>query len=194
MAIGHSIHQEKVGGTIFPPMTTARLLLRRFLVEDITPGYVAALNDPEVVRFTEVRHQRWDTERTREYVRACNGPGQPLLIGMFRLDTKQHLGNLILHVTPVHQRVELAFMLWDRHQWNQGYATEAVSAVTEACFCVLGAHKVCAGYYGTHQSSARVLEKAGFVVEARLVDHCVSDGGYVDAIRVTKFQPANQAR
>src|SRR3989338_11423832 len=169
MAIHHDVmHQEQEGAMILQPVTTARLLLRPFLMEDITQGYVAALNDPVVVRFTEVRHQRWDTERTRAYVRACNGPGQPLLIGMFRRDSQQHIGNLILHVTPAHHRVELAFMLWDRHQWNQGYATEAVSAVTEACFRVFGAQKVCAGYYGTHQSSARVLEKAGFIVEARL--------------------------
>lgn len=169
-------------------VTTARLLIRPFRVEDITAGYVAALNEKEVVQHTEARHQAWDDEKAAAYVRSCNVPGQPILLGFFHRESERHLGNILLHPEPRHHRVEMSFMLWDKTRWNHGYATEAVCAVAEACFGLLGAHKLTAGYYAPHLASARVLEKAGFQVEAILREHCVSDGCYVDAVKVARWK------
>lgn len=169
-------------------LSTARLLIRPFRVEDITAGYVAALNDVDVVRHTEARHQAWDADAAAAYVRSCNGPGQPMLLGIFRREGEAHLGNMLLRPEPRHRRVEMSFMLWDKAQWNHGYATEAVQAAVEACFRLLGAHKLTAGYYAPHLASARVLEKAGFRVEAILHEHGVCEGRYVDAVRVARWR------
>lgn len=171
-------------------LQTARLTIRPFQVGDITAEYVAALNDAEVVRYTEARHQHWDHEKAVAYVRSYNGPQRSALLGMFRRDSQRHLGNLLLHLEPFHHRVELSFMVWDKRCWNSGYATEAVQAVTDMCFQALGAHKVTAGYYASHQASARVLNKAGFEIEAVLRAHCVSEGQRVDGVLVAKWRTA----
>ena len=169
-------------------LTTARLLIRPFRPEDITDGYVAALNDVDVVQYTEARHQTWDHDKAEAYVRAYNGKGQSILLGLFRRESEQHLGNILLHPEPRHRRVEMSFMVWDKRHWKQGYATEAVCAVAEACVRLLGAHKLTAGYYAPHQASAHVLERAGFHVEAVLRQHYVYEDRYVDGIRVARWQ------
>ena len=169
-------------------LTTARLLIRPFRAEDITAEYVAALNDVDVVRYTEARHQTWDHDKAVAYVRAYNGPGQSLLLGFFRRESGRHVGNVLLHHELRHHRVEMSFMLWDRTHWNQGYATEAVCAVADACFQLFGAHKLTASYYAPHQASARVLEKAGFQVEAVLRQHYVYEGRYIDGVRVAQWR------
>jgi len=169
-------------------LETGRLVIRPVQGEDVTPEYVAALNDEDVVRYTEVRHQRWDREKTVAYIQSAQRPDRSLLLGMFQRDTQRHIGNLLLHLQPIHRRIELSFMLWDKRCWNAGYATEAVQAVADACFRELGAHKLTAGYYASHQASARVLTKVGFMIEAVLREHYMCEGQLVDGVRVAKWR------
>lgn len=170
------------------PLETARLVIRPVQVENITPEYVAALNDEDVVRYTEARHQRWDRDKVMAYIQAAQQPDRSMLLGMFRRDSQQHIGNLLLHLAPIHHRIELSFMLWDKRCWNAGYATEAVHAVVDACFRELGAHKITAGYYAPHQASSRVLTKVGFTIEAVLREHYVCEGRHVDGVRMAKWR------
>ena len=50
-----------------------------------------------------------------------------------------------------------------KDHWGQGYATEAVTAVTEFALDVLGVAEIKAGVFIENPASARVLEKAGFI-------------------------------
>lgn len=52
--------------------------------------------------------------------------------------------------------------------WGNGYATEAVEALTALAFRNFGAHRVQATCWVKNRGSARVLEKCGFRREGRL--------------------------
>jgi RimJ/RimL family protein N-acetyltransferase len=62
---------------------------------------------------------------------------------------------------------ELGYIFNPRHQ-RRGYATEAVRAVVAHAFSSLRVHRVVANCNPDNVASWRVLEKAGFVQEARL--------------------------
>lgn len=172
------------------PITTERLQLRPLSVKDITAAYVDALNDPEVVRWTEAKHTQWDRQRVAHFVEQSNLDGVSMLIGIFLKGFGTHIGNLrLFNFHAVYSRAELSFILFDKSQWSKGYATEAVQAVTTFAFEVLGLHRIHADYYEPNAASARVFEKAGFEIEGVFKDHCAHHGEYVDSVRVGKVNP-----
>lgn len=64
--------------------------------------------------------------------------------------------------------------------WGRGHATAALRAVTEYGFSSLGLHRIFALPFSHNAASIRVLEKAGYVFEARLSDSAFKDGAFVD--------------
>lgn len=177
------------------PIITARLQLRPLAVEDITPAYVAALNDPEVVRWTEAKHTQWDAARVARFVEQSNRDGISMLLGIFLAETGRHIGNLrLFNFHTAYRRAELSFIVFDKRQWSKGYATEAVRAVAAYAFEGLGLHRLHADYYEPNIASGRVFEKAGFEIEGVFRDHCLHDGEYVGSVRVGKVRPVPAAR
>ena len=173
------------------PIETERLLLRPVTEEDVTPAYLDALNDPEVVRWTEARHTVWDRERVLQWIRQSNVEGVSILVGIFLKGSGRHIGNLrLFNFHPIHQRAELSFIIFDKTQWSKGYATEGVRALTDDAFRMLGLHRIHADYYAVNTGSARVFQKAGFAVEGVSRQHVFRDGGFLDSVRVGRVNHA----
>jgi [ribosomal protein S5]-alanine N-acetyltransferase len=66
--------------------------------------------------------------------------------------------------------------------WGHGVASEAVPAVTEYCFEHFPLRRIYAEPYANNPASARVLEKAGFVLEGRLKNNIFKDGQVLDSL------------
>ncbi len=174
-----------------PLRTTGRLLLRLLRLGDITPAYIDALSDQEVVRLTEARHVEWTPERVAAYVHEAAADEQSRLIGIFLKESGRHIGNIrLFNVSAVHQRAELAFMIFDKAEWSKGYGTEAVGAVVQYAFEALGLHRIVADYYANNTASARLFAKLGFRIEGVFKDHFELEGAYVDSVRVAALAPA----
>ena len=60
--------------------------------------------------------------------------------------------------------------------WGHGVMTEAVSAFVNYCFPKFSLNRIFAEAYANNAASARVLEKAGFILEGRLRNNVVKDG------------------
>jgi len=66
--------------------------------------------------------------------------------------------------------------------WGRGIMTEAVTAVTDFCFENFPLRRISAEVFANNPASARVLEKAGFVLEGRLKNNVVKDGEVLDSL------------
>jgi len=77
------------------------------------------------------------------------------------------VGVVQLKRSPSAPRAELGFATLPALQ-GQGYATEACRAAVQFAFADLNLARISALCLGTNQASARVLEKLGFVLEARI--------------------------
>ncbi len=64
--------------------------------------------------------------------------------------------------------------------WGRGVATAAVRAVTAWAFPTLGLARIFAGVLEWNPASCRVLEKAGFTLEARMRRHVTKEGRTMD--------------
>ena len=81
---------------------------------------------------------------------------------------------------PDHRSASLGYCL-RKAAWGQGYATEAARALLQWAFDALDLNRVQAGTDTRNTSSARVLEKLGFVREGTLREDCVVNGEVSDS-------------
>jgi RimJ/RimL family protein N-acetyltransferase len=79
------------------------------------------------------------------------------------------------------QTANLGYWLGEEF-WGRGIMTEVVSAVVTCCFEKFPLNRICAEVYSNNPASARVLEKAGFVLEGRLRKNVVKEREILDSL------------
>lgn len=73
--------------------------------------------------------------------------------------------------------------------WGKGIMIKAVKMLSEYAFEKLGIHRIFAEPFTTNPASARVLEKAGFVLEGVLRENAFKDGRFLDQFIYAKLNP-----
>lgn len=176
---------------------TDRLILREFTLDDITALH-ALESRPDVARYI------WGVPQTLEETSA----EVEAFVQQQREEPRQSAGFVIASRTnpaligrcglSATQREPGESGLWySLHPdfWNQGLATEAVSAMLEFGFRELGRRRIWADVDPGNIGSWRVLEKLGLRREAHFVEHTLLAGewcdSYIYAILDREWPPAS---
>lgn len=174
------------------PIDTSRLTLRSLDETAASGPYLAWMQDPDVLRFLEARHGKHDAQSLAGFIRSANESEDSLLLGMFERATGRHIGNIKLGpIDRPNRRGEIGIMIGERTCWGHGYAREAIGALAEYAFDVVGLHKLTAGYLAPNAASGRAFEAVGFIVEARYAQHFLLDGTWVDGVRIARIAPGH---
>jgi len=148
-------------------ITTNRLLLQRLKREDAEEIFTVYASHPEATKFMawpthqsiadthsflDYAEKAWDEGQSCTYA-IRTGSGHPLVgsIGAQNVDGKIMFGYTI-----------------GANYWNKGYATEACKALVDRLRLQRGVYRIHTFVDAENVASARVLEKAGLVEEARL--------------------------
>ena len=91
-------------------------------------------------------------------------------------------------IVPENYRGEIGYMLARAH-WGQGLMSEAMAAVVDHAFGVLGLHSLEAWTHGKNVGSMRVLEKNGFVREAYFKENAFWEGAFFDSAVYGRLAP-----
>lgn len=167
----------------FSELRTARLRLRRFNHADL-PTFLAYRNDLETGYYDgrepvtpEAATKFMDEMRTIE----PGMPGEWFQIAIELESTGTHIGDIGFRArSSAPQQAEIGYRL-ARLYHGQGYAQEAVSAVLDYAFTVLGVHRITATVDTQNLPSIRLLERLGFRREGHfkqsywLYDHWTDD-------------------
>ena len=86
----------------------------------------------------------------------------------------------------VHRHVASIGYWLSEEFWGQGVMSEVVPTFVNYCFENFSLDRIFAEAYSTNPASARVLEKAGFVLEGRLRKHVIKDGQILDSLLYAK--------
>lgn len=170
-----------------PIIETKRLVLRDITVEDISPSYIEWLNDPETVKYLEVRFSPQTPEKVRAYVeKKLNDIENSQHFGVYDNNGCRLVGTVTLpQINRNHAFADISFVIGHPGTQGKGYATEAVHAVCYYAFFYLRLNKLWGGYYDGHIASAKVFEKNGFNIEGcirkKLICH---EGKRVDHVLV----------
>jgi ribosomal-protein-alanine N-acetyltransferase len=91
------------------------------------------------------------------------------------------IGTISIHsIHENFQRGEVGYALAKRY-WNQGYVTEALQAVVDFSFGIVGFNRLEAHHSIYNPASGAVLIKAGFQHEGVLRQYYRSNDGYQDS-------------
>jgi ribosomal-protein-alanine N-acetyltransferase len=88
--------------------------------------------------------------------------------------------------SDIHRRTaEFGYWL-GRAYWNRGIMSEAVGAFSDAAFEAFDLRRLYAEPFANNTASARVLKKAGFILEARLKNNVMKAGQLLDSLVYAK--------
>ena len=152
-------------------LTTPRLVLRRPTLADAPTIYQRYAADVEVTRFLAwPRHTT--IEQTRAFIELSDAEWERWPAGPYLIESPNGalLGGTGLSF-ETRQRVSTGYVL-ARDAWGHGYATEALGGIVAKAH-ELGVLRLEAYCHPDHRASWRVLEKNGFVREARLLRHTI---------------------
>jgi RimJ/RimL family protein N-acetyltransferase len=147
-----------------PPLRTPRLVLRRPIPTDIADR-LALGRDPEIYRnlgadtrnlkpVTDEQAKAW-VENIASHPAAWVIEHQGRAIGEILLD----------NFVEADRRAGLIIGILDKDALGKGLGTEAIRAVAEFCFDVLGLHKLSMRVLSFNTRAIRAYERVGFVRE-----------------------------
>ena len=137
-------------------LNTDRLEIRPFEEGDMSPRYLAWLNDRITVRYSQQGLQEQDLKSCRTYRdEILTSGGAMLAICIQAAPLNAHIGNMTLRpFGQSNDQVDISILIGERSELGRGYATEAWLAICHYLFNSHGTKRVTAG---THQDNTKML-------------------------------------
>lgn len=149
------------------PLTTKGLYLVPATVD--VPDYSRWLNDPEVVKFSELRHREHTAESCREYIASFDQIKNCMwTINLIGAD--MHIGNITTHHDPHNNVIQMGMLIGEKWAWGRKYGLEAWQAVQKWAK-EAGIRRAEAGYMDGNAGMHRILEKCGWSRVAIIPSH-----------------------
>jgi RimJ/RimL family protein N-acetyltransferase len=164
-----------------PNLETPRLLLRPFTIAD-APAVQRLAGTHEVADTTlNIPHpypdgaaEQWIATHPEHFAQGTS------VTFAIVLRASNALGGAIgLHIEQRHQHAELGYWLGVPY-WNQGYTTEAATALLGYGFTVLQLHRIYARHLTRNPASGRVMQKLGMTFEGIQREHVLKDTQFED--------------
>ena len=170
------------------PIETTDLILRSLDAGFARGNYAGWMQDPAVTRYLEVRFDPPGARGLEAFIATMNASEDNLLLGLFpRAEPQRHIGNVKLGpINRHHNAAALGIAIGAREYWGRGLATQAIAAVSDHAFCVLGLDRLEAGFYAENLPSQRAFLRAGFVEEGRRRGARLCEGARMDEVLMGK--------
>jgi len=167
---GHKPVDDRFGTR--PTLTTDRLILRPFALED-APDVQRLAGDRDIASTTlNIPHpyedgvaEKWIGGHADKF-RA----GELVNFAITLRETRRLIGAVGLTLSLPNERAELGYWI-GKPWWGRGLCTEAAAAVLRYGFNELGLNRIHASHLGRNPASGRVMEKIGMRCEGRRRRH-----------------------
>ena len=165
-----------------PQLDTNRLTLMPFSADFLTQRYVAWLNDPAVVCYSEQRHRSHTVESCRRFVEAFVGGPNHLWAIIEKEQGFGHIGNINTNVDAPNRTADIAILIGDKRAWGQGLGGEAWNAVVNYLLGPAGMRKVTAGAIAENKAMVAIMLASGMAEEGRQRNQMLLGDRPVDVI------------
>ena len=170
-------------------LETERLILRRFIIDDMEPAFLNFWSDHEVWKWTRYAPMKCveDVKNnanmfTENWLGAYERPDRYSWAITLK-STGEVIGRYFgMHPDDELSQVELAYEL-GRRWWNNGYMTEATKKVIDFFLRDVGLNRVYAVHASGNPASGRVMQKCGMVYEGTLRQAHKCNDGIFDEVR-----------
>lgn len=149
--------------------------------QHLNVAYVAWLNDPDVVRYSEQRHKSHTLESCAAFIASFNGSPSHLWAIVQKSDNK-HIGNIHADVDPHNGIADVAILLGARDIWGQGYGLEAWNGVLSFLKPQDDIRKIVAGCMRSNTAMYSIMNKSGMTDDGQRQKHYLLDGKPEDIV------------
>ena len=163
-----------------------KVLLRRFDESDIDETYIAWLNDPAVVRFSNQRFLKHDSESCLRHLASFEGT-ENLFINIYSLADERSVGTMTVYVSRYHGTAAVGIMIGDKSVWGSGYGQDAWNTMISWLFENYNIRKLSAGTPACNPGMIKIMERSGMHHEATQKAQHIINGEAVDIIFYAKF-------
>jgi RimJ/RimL family protein N-acetyltransferase len=167
-------------------LRSRRLRLESFDESCISPEYLAWLNDPDVMRFSNQRFREHTPESARVYVRSFAG-SRNLFVGLRLADSGRLIGTMTAYVAEPHATADMGLLIGDRACWGRGYGLEAWTALMSHLFAARAMRKVTAGTVRSNVGMRLIMERSGMQLEAVRSRQEIVEGVEEDVLYFARF-------
>jgi [ribosomal protein S5]-alanine N-acetyltransferase len=164
------------------PVDPERVHLRQLSIDDVSEEYVGWLNDPETVRFLEIRHSL-PISRTDviDFVKNCHASHRPHW-GIF-VDN-EHKGNISCSgYSGEYRWAHISNLIGDEDFRKTNLCKLALGSAIDYLFDSCKMHKIQAGTYSEHFAGITLLTNLGFKKEGTLRESVIFEGQFLDSLR-----------
>jgi len=122
----------------------------------------------------------YSIEDGKEFIRMTMSQTKPATLFAIVIDEKA-VGSIGFYLKTDVERItaELGYFIGEKY-WNRGITTEAVKQITQYAFTNFPLHKIYATPFDFNIASHKVLQKAGFELEAILKHGAIKNGKIID--------------
>jgi len=150
--------------------------LRQFEIADVTPRYIAWLNDKTVNAFSQRAGIHTTAEDARAYINSLGAGEMILAIEESELG---HVGNIKFGpVDWANRRCDISILIGETECWGRGVGAQAVYLVTKHLFEEFALNRVDAGT--GNPAFSRLVEKLDWRLEGVLKQRVKLQDQYVD--------------
>lgn len=146
-------------------LSTPRLLLRPFQESDAQDMYDNWANDAHVTRYlTWIPHE--SVVFTQQLLKDwCAAYVDPHVYNWAITWKDELIGNIsVVYLDDSHESASVGYCLGTKY-WNQGFMTEALTAVVRFLFSQVGLHRIELCHAAQNPASGKVAQKCGFHYE-----------------------------
>lgn len=168
------------------PLQGAKVSLRVFQENDITKAYIGWLNNPQVVRYSNQRFRQHTRESSLQYLATfdrCSNHFFAICDGA----TGAVVGTLTVYRNLHHRTADIGIMVGDPASWGRGIGLDAFRTMAQSLVRSGQMRKLTAGAVAENKAMLRIMERAGFELEAVRCGQELLDGRPVDLLYYARF-------
>lgn len=159
-------------------ITTERLILRKFTVDDANDMFIWASN-PEVVKYLSYSPHT-SPQATADLLKGWVNGYNSNKVYNWAIELN---GTVVGSISVVDSDDDCLYchLGWqiDEPFWNKGYMTEAAKAIVDFLFSEVGYNRIQSGHDTRNVGSGRVMQKIGMTLEGTLRQYCLQKDGTI---------------
>lgn len=152
-----------------------KVVLRPFEQSDITSEYIAWLNDPEVVRFSNQRFIKHTESSCRAYLESFQNTSN-LFLSVRTQSDDLAIGTMTAYVSTQHGTVDIGILIGRKSIWGSGAGQDAWSTLVTWFIEKQRIRKVTAGTLSINKAMVQIMERSGMHIEAIRPNQELLDG------------------
>lgn len=156
-------------------------LLRPWRIEDLD-SLVLYANNNNIAKFmTDMFPHPYTIDKGREFIEYVSRSNPPNILAI-EIEGRAAGGIGVHPQSDIHRKnAELGYWLAEPY-WGKGIITKAVLQMVDYGFKNWDVNRIYARPFGTNLASQKVLEKAGFTLEAQFAKTLFKNGEYIDEL------------